>query len=777
MRHATSFPFTFTPQTVYKRERLPDNVQRVFVPVPAIVAGRSRQLAFETGAAERFELGERVRVTAGEHKHFDRSDFTYFDAGPSALEAPALDDAISKISGMSRADSESLRKRFGDDFAQRIASTPELLKETKFSIQKRAIIVEKLRAEVNARLTGEAGRMQVLMKRAGFSTAVAKRALKDHGFADPVFQLVWRAGLPFAKVNRLAQMPELAAFAPHVDCLQAITFDVVRRLSSEGSILHSVDAIADRVWKEFGFERRDVENALAWLAHYERLNFVEYQTAPDPLFGKLFGAPPPSKRYAAPAMLKAEDDIETELKRLAKLGSSRASAADHAFMEDVISEAAGLLQRPGIEIDAEQRAALHAIIDHKVSIVTGPPGAGKTAVMALLSAYALEHKDQTRKPKDRVQGVALSGRAARVLARQSRTDWIKSHFEIDAATIHAAFGIYGEGDDAQLSSSKAPDVWALIVDEASMLSSPLAAMILRQAKVDRFIFVGDENQLPAIGAKPFADIIARVDEFGIPVIRLKNNYRAKSASIRALCNDINVGDVEDDADIYFEGVRFVSTSPADKVAACASLFIEALDDAGDVEDVAIIAPTNVGEHGVEELNRAARDFLNYPPNEFIRGDVLICTKNLYDEPSATTGEKCSVFNGERGTITQVGKDFIEVAFDRARTIAIARPVVVSAKTGRRVNGIGNRVLLPPGFAFGYAMTTHKAQGSGFSRVILPAMKPVRQNPASVNRANLYTAASRAVDELIIVGDWSDFQNAALMEAPRRVTKLQGNNEL
>ena len=53
------------------------------------------------------------------------------------------------------------------------------------------------------------------------------------------------------------------------------------------------------------------------------------------------------------------------------------------------------------------------------------------------------------------------------------------------------------------------------------------------------------------------------------------------------------------------------------------------------------------------------------------------------------------------------------------------------------------------FDFGYAMTVHKAQGSGFKRVYLVKEKPLKADEDTYKRW-LYSAVTRASEELTIV---------------------------
>jgi exodeoxyribonuclease V alpha subunit len=56
----------------------------------------------------------------------------------------------------------------------------------------------------------------------------------------------------------------------------------------------------------------------------------------------------------------------------------------------------------------------------------------------------------------------------------------------------------------------------------------------------------------------------------------------------------------------------------------------------------------------------------------------------------------------------------------------------------------------------YAITCHKAQGSQFKRIILPIF-----NSRLLDRTMLYTAVTRAQEQVVIVGDRSAFEKAVI----------------
>lgn len=136
--------------------------------------------------------------------------------------------------------------------------------------------------------------------------------------------------------------------------------------------------------------------------------------------------------------------------------------------------------------------------------------------------------------------VALAGRAASV-AREAGTVWAPSGgiIPLYATTIHRAMGFQCEGDDdgpEAFRANKRIKSGALVLEESSMISSPLMAAVLENFSAKHFIFVGDPRQLPPIGpGKPFQDAIAAG---GVPTTRLTKNWRTDCQGIRQLCDEM-----------------------------------------------------------------------------------------------------------------------------------------------------------------------------------------------------------------------------------------------
>ena len=75
--------------------------------------------------------------------------------------------------------------------------------------------------------------------------------------------------------------------------------------------------------------------------------------------------------------------------------------------------------------------------------------------------------------------------------------------------------------------------------------------------------------------------------------------------------------------------------------------------------------------------------------------------------------------------------------------------------------------MPDGFAWGYAMSVHKFQGSQALYIIVVTAAPDR----FVQKPSIYTAVSRAQRSLTIVGDEAEFWRGAAKPARTRRTLL------
>ncbi len=418
-------------------------------------------------------------------------------------------------------------------------------------------------------------------------------------------------------------------------------------------------------------------------------------------------------------------------------------------------------QKAGFEFHELQRAALRAALASKLSILTGGPGTGKTTILRALV-------DILKAKKVRVHLAAPTGRAAQRLSETT------GGF---ASTIHRLlkFDASSGGFVANENTPLATDF--LIVDEASMLDTRLAAALL-QAVPSRahLLLVGDTDQLPSVGAgNVLKDLIASgaalggaaaATVAGLPVTRLSVIYRQQGQSqIVTTAHAINAGEASpppvfpevDGAQVWADLNFIAATDTEDCVRKvtelCTGWIPRMLKWPHPINDVQILAPMHKGVAGVGNLNAQLQAALNPATphtrslrsvhGEFRAGDKVIQLRNNYDK---------NLFNGDIGAV--VGADpeagTLEVDFDGDRHSF-------------------DRTELGD-LALAYAISIHKSQGSEYPVVIVPLLKA---HFMMLQRNLLYTAITRGKKKVFLVGETAAYAMAVRnSESKTRCTHLR-----
>ena len=412
-------------------------------------------------------------------------------------------------------------------------------------------------------------------------------------------------------------------------------------------------------------------------------------------------------------------------------------------------------QKAGFAFADLQRTALKNALTHKISILTGGPGTGKTTILRALVEILLAKKV-------RVHLAAPTGRAAQRLAETT------GGF---ASTIHRllkydpARGGFVANENAPLATD------FLIVDEASMLDTRLAAALMQAVPVRaHLLLVGDTDQLPSVGAGNVLKhlIAASAAANGsaataIAVTRLAVIFRQQGQSeIVTTAHAINAGDPKLNAVLpdvanaqVWADLNFISAYDADDcvrkvVQLCTDFIPRQLKWPHPINDVQILAPMHKGTAGVanfnaqlqSQLNRHARG-LRGPGGEYRPGDKVIQLRNNYDK---------NLFNGDIGTVVSIDAENakLEADFDGER------------HTFER-GEFGD-------LALAYAISIHKSQGSEYPVVIVPLLKA---HFMMLQRNLIYTAITRGKKKVFIVGDPAAYAMAVRnSESKQRLTHLR-----
>ena len=280
---------------------------------------------------------------------------------------------------------------------------------------------------------------------------------------------------------------------------------------------------------------------------------------------------------------------------------------------------------PAGTLTAEQRSGVRNAFTHRLSLITGGPGTGKTASIRTIATVAAGQGA-------RVLLVAPTGRAA---IRMHEASGMR------ATTVHSALGwIPGEGPTHDKHDPLNCDL--LIVDETSMANLELLVTLLRAVAAGaHVVLVGDADQLAPVGAgKPFAELVA---SRSVPATRLTHIFRQAAGSMIVQgAHAIRRGETPSFApaqemrrDLFLIERRSAGAA-LEEVASLVAERLPAHYGVDPVRDIQVFAPVYRGDLGIDALNAALRDRLN-PNGQPVRGgrlrigDKLMMTgRNLHD---------------------------------------------------------------------------------------------------------------------------------------------------
>ncbi|MFH1727723.1 MAG: ATP-dependent RecD-like DNA helicase [Pseudomonadota bacterium] len=366
-----------------------------------------------------------------------------------------------------------------------------------------------------------------------------------------------------------------------------------------------------------------------------------------------------------------------------------------------------------------QKDAIEMAIKHKVSIITGGPGTGKTTI--------INEINKIFQAKGAVVYLSTpTGRASKRLSEAT------GH---EAKTIHRMLE-YSPKERRFIKDSEnqlACDV--LILDEASMIDTPLFYYLIRAIPdTSRLIIVGDVDQLPPVG--PGNTLFELITSKLVPVTFLKYIFRqAQGSSIIEAAHQINSGNYPE----FSENDRacvFVKKETSDEIIKSISDFISRIRSGEvkdfDLESTQILVPMNKGDIGTIAMNQLLQNIIN-PPSEnkqsikrikytFREADRIMQIVNNYDK---------EVFNGDIGCIEHINKD---------------AEIVMCNFDGRLLE---YEFAELDEIALAYAITIHKSQGSEYKNILILLST---QHFIMLQRNLIYTAITRGKEKVLFIGN-------------------------
>lgn len=494
-------------------------------------------------------------------------------------------------------------------------------------------------------------------------------------------------------------------------------------------------------------------------------------------------------------MWQLERDLAAEICRLAhpsaeKVDWMQAAQNLHSWFADKGSEG----QR-----DAAALALLQSFM-----LITGGPGTGKTTTVAKLLGLICSNSRQL----PRIALAAPTGKAAAHMARAlhraldgfSLPEKIYSHLvRLEGQTVHRLLELRPPQMQSAYNRWRPLPYDVLVIDEASMLDTSLLLQLLRAVPDGcRVIFLGDEHQLPSVGAGAVLAALSQDtvlssetagklaeylpehgflvdDEKAVPLsqnsARLTVSHRfGADSGIGCLARAVIAKDAESAWAQFSRFPQELEVMQADVKKQAELLYQrhekywQAVDSGnvalayGHAADVAVLAAWRkdaeiFNETYCRHLQRFGRATEETP---WFAGQIIMVTRNDYIQ---------DLFNGDIGLIMP----------DTASANGLA--AYFPDMEGFRKTAVSRL----PAHETAFAMTVHKSQGSEYREVWLvpPSVVSVRDEDSlsGLNNALLYTGITRARKRFVFFGSKQEMTAAAETVRIRRTALYDMVNSL
>lgn len=392
-----------------------------------------------------------------------------------------------------------------------------------------------------------------------------------------------------------------------------------------------------------------------------------------------------------------------------------------------------------MELTEDQKKGLKIILDryklgYKYVTICGYAGTGKSTLIK----FAIEALGV---PKNKIAYATFTGKAAEVLRKKGNEGACTLH-----KLLYDHFPKPGGGFIRKPKTSIGYKI--VVVDEISMAPKSMIEMLLKH---DCFcIFVGDNFQLPMIDKNEGHDYLENRHIFLSQVMR-----QAAESEIIQISMKIRNGESID----FMKGKEVIIIPKSELVEGHLTWADQ------------ILCGTNATRESINRQMREIYGFSGLPQD----GEKMICLRNYWDDcadngdalVNGTTGilrnpfetfrmipnyipidnHRMDVIQGD--FVTSDGSTFNSVEMDKKLLIDGVKCITdgkILFRLGKLKNKIGD--IVPREFAFGYAITTHKAQGSEWDKVLVIEEKfPFSKEE---HARWLYTAVTRASEKLVLV---------------------------
>ena len=649
--------------------------------------------------------GEEIRVTGAwvSHPKFGRQ----FEAASCTTSLPTSIQGIQKylasglIKGIGPTYAERLVKKFGIHVLDIINDTPERLSEVDGIGAKR---IEMITTAWQSQK--EISNVMIFLQEHGVSPAYATKIYKTYGHEsiaivkENPYRLaddIW--GIGFKVADSIAQ--NLGFSHNSVKRIKAGVIFMISSALTNGHLYIELGNAKETLYELLELERTDeiahnIKLALHELHEAQKIKLLTHENQHYITLSQYYYA----ERGVAQRVLELMSKQTT-----------------HTFDTDAIYRSLQTASEKDVQLNEEQQRSIMGCLQDKVTVITGGPGTGKTTLIKTLLRI-LDDAHLIYKL------AAPTGRAAKRIMEGTHRH---------ATTIHRLLEFDFASRSFMHNEDNALKLHFLIVDEASMLDIFLAHSILKALPSHaHVIFIGDINQLPAVGAGNFLHDL--IDSKKVPCVGLKHIFRqAQNSMIIVNAHRVNNGEFPTSTlpDAKRDFIYIKENEPENVSAHLQNIFTKGLAKYHIRSDDAIVlVPMNRGVVGTQNINHTLQNILNPGTDQkqvnssfttFKVGDRVMHIRNNYDK---------HVFNGDMGTIESIHTE------DQMLLVRYPEKTVEYD-----FSELDELVLA-------YAISIHKSQGSEYQAVIIPIFM---QHFTLLQRNLIYTAITRAKKLCILIG--------------------------
>jgi exodeoxyribonuclease V alpha subunit len=436
-----------------------------------------------------------------------------------------------------------------------------------------------------------------------------------------------------------------------------------------------------------------------------------------------------------------------------------------------------------------QITSIKRAIENDLSIVTGPPGTGKSTIV---KAIALWYAKYSNADEFHISIMAPTGKAFKGLYNKCK-DYLSNH-KI-CGTLHKcllhAFPTMDKENNKQLESildkrsetvesSYPRNVDMIIIDESSMVDIFLFSKLMKRLQMFtccKLLLLGDVNQLPPVGkGRPFEDLINCEIFYTtyLTAIKRQETGKLKDSIININKHELSEDDFDGSNTVFIDH-EFIEEEVT--LQLCQDIIRTCKAEGIGESEICFISPEHERKGGTKELNDILQYIFNndnhFEHNNFKHLDRVMRIENKYPPDSIDDDAPTSAY---KDSVIRVNGDTGRVLFIRDNTATSKDSKYSGKKTKNTRSGYfrSNDATcyveydedkyrekltykeLYQEFTVNYCNTVHKWQGSQEKAVVF-IVSPAHSSLRYQNALRLaYTAMSRATRKLIVVGDRKTF---------------------